>query len=214
MNLTGEQSLPLARERVWTALMDPETLKAAIPGCESVVDQGDGSYKAVVVAAIGPVKARFSGKLRFQDVQAPARYTLDFEGDGGVAGFAKGSAEVELAELSEQSTNLTYKAQAKIGGRLAQIGSRLIDATAARMATQFFDRLTQRLTAPAEPRAEAPTGAQAGATPAVAPVAAREAAEQAPAGGGRAMVTVQMPAWAWAFTVTVIALLAAYLATR
>ncbi len=213
MNLTGEQSLPLARERVWTALMDPETLKAAIPGCESVVDQGDGSYKAVVVAAIGPVRARFSGKLKFQDVQAPTRYTLDFEGDGGVAGFAKGSAEVELAEVSDQSTNLTYKAQARIGGRLAQIGSRLIDATAARMTAQFFDRLTQRLTAPVAPRDAAQSDAQAQAEPVVAR-AVPEAADKVRAGNGRAMVSVQMPAWTWAFTVMVIALLAAYLATR
>jgi uncharacterized protein len=104
MELTGERLLPVARERVWAALLDSETLRAAIPGCESVTHEGDGRYLVSVLAAVGPVKARFKGRLQQQDLQPPQRYTLSFEGDGGVAGFARGSAEVELTEADDSST--------------------------------------------------------------------------------------------------------------
>lgn len=214
MELTGERLLPVARERVWAALLDHETLRAAIPGCESVTADGDGRYIVSVLAAVGPVKARFKGRLQQQDLQPPQRYTLSFEGDGGVAGFARGSAEVELIEVEASSTRLTYRAQAQIGGRLAQIGSRLVDATAARMSAQFFERLTSVITAPPPAQAAPALPIGYGEPPAM-PIHANPAPVAAPAhadswGGS---VNVSMPAWTWAFTVAA-ALVAGWLATR
>lgn len=217
MELTGEQRLPVARERVWAALLDTETLRAAIPGCEAVTHEGDGRYSVSVVAAVGPVKARFKGRLQQQDLQPPRRYTLSFDGDGGMAGFAKGSADVELTEADGDSTVLAYRAQAQIGGRLAQIGSRLVDATAARMSQQFFERLTAVITAPpplAAPQEE--EAAARGAAVAPRPVAPAPAAAgtAVPAAGWSGSVTISMPGWAWAFTVAAAALLAGWLAAH
>jgi len=216
MELTGEQHLPVARERVWAALLDTETLRAAIPGCEAVVHEGEGRYSVSVVAAVGPVKARFKGRLQQQDLQPPQRYTLSFEGDGGMAGFAKGSAEVELSEAEGAAhTVLVYRAQAQIGGRLAQIGSRLVDATAARMSQQFFDRLTHVITTPAAARDEAaqvPLLAT-GQPPAPVPVAGAAAPGVAPDVGWSGAVTVTMPGWAWAFTLAA-AVVATWIATH
>lgn len=216
MELNGEQSIPMPRERVWAALMDPEILRAAIPGCESVTDEGQGVYTLVVVAAIGPVKARFKGQLQQQDLKAPERYTMSFEGNGGMAGFARGSAEVELQATSKTETRLVYRTQADIGGRLAQIGSRLVDAAAAHMSKQFFERLVQVMNAPkatAPAHAAPPVAVPVSASSAMA-VAATPVAVAPMATGLGAVVTLQMPAWTWAFTVTVVALLSAYLATH
>jgi hypothetical protein len=217
MGLTGQQLLPLPRDKVWSALFDPEILRAAIPGCEFVTDEGNGLYSVGVLAALGPVRARFKGRMQQQDLVPPHRYTLSFEGDAGMAGFAKGSAEVELLEEGEarEHTRLNYRAQAQIGGRLAQIGSRLVDATAAKMAAQFFERLTQVI---AEPKVTAaPADVAAACMPGTAgPVAqpARGPALLPVAQPTRGVVTIQMPAWTWAFTITVIALLSAWLATH
>ncbi|QDL37369.1 CoxG family protein [Rhodoferax sediminis] len=209
MELTGHQLLPIPRDRVWSALLDPETLRAAIPGCEFVTDEGNGLYTVGVLAAVGPVKARFKGRMQQQDVQPPNRYTLSFEGDGGIAGFAKGSAEVELLEEGEgrDNTRLNYRAQAQIGGRLAQIGSRLVDATAAKMSAQFFDRLTQVITAPAGAPEAALAEAQVVARPAA--VGVPVAVQAAPG-----TVTIQMPAWAWAFTLAALVALIGWLAVN
>lgn len=219
MELTGQQHLPISRDRVWAGLMDPATLKAAIPGCETIADEGNGRYAIGMLAAVGPVKARFKGRLQQQDVQAPQRYILSFEGDGGIAGFAKGSAEVDLREdgVAREHTVLSYRAQAQIGGRLAQIGSRLIDATAAKMSAQFFDRLTQVIQTGAVAGA-ADAAPIAPATPVTTAAGARGEVAQVPshlaptADNVREVVTIQMPAWTWAFTVAVIGLLAAWLA--
>lgn len=219
MELNGAQVIPQSRERVWAALMSPAILQAAIPGCEAIEDQGQGVFAVTVMAAVGPVKARFKGRLQQLDLQAPTRYTLSFEGNGGMAGFAKGSAEVDLEAISESETKLVYRTQAEIGGRLAQIGSRLVDAAAAHMSKQFFERLVQAMQAPAPQAAVAAPVAAAGATPVAAPIpTATPVAVAAPvAVGGSGLgsvVSVQMPAWTWAFTVSVIALLAAYLGTH
>ncbi|MGE0315414.1 MAG: CoxG family protein [Lautropia sp.] len=231
MELTGQQLLPLPRDRVWSALLDPVTLRAAIPGCEFVTDEGEGVFAVGVLAAVGPVKARFKGRMRQQDLQPPQRYTLSFEGDGGMAGFAKGSAEVELTEEGDDraQTRLTYRAQAQIGGRLAQIGARLVDATAARMSTQFFERLTQTIVAPAgasavsgEPRvAAAATDAAATRQGAASmPASASVSASALPAGApavphpAHGVVTLQMPAWTWVITVVALAGLVGWLAAR
>ena len=219
MELTGQQLLPLPRDKVWSALLDPETLRAAIPGCEFVTDEGNGLYSVGVMAAVGPVKARFKGRMQQQDLMPPHRYTLSFEGNGGMAGFAKGSAEVELLEEGDarEQTRLNYRAQAQIGGRLAQIGSRLVDATAAKMSSQFFERLTQVIAAPevaAPPADGAAAGVPATAAPVTQPARARAGAELPVVHPARGVVTIQMPAWTWAFTITVIALLSAWLATH
>lgn len=228
MELTGTHLLPAPRDRVWSALLDPDTLRAAIPGCESVTTDGDGVYRVVVVAAVGPVRARFQGRVRQHDLQPPQRCTLAFEGDGGVAGVARGSAEVDLDEPADAAghTRLVYRAQAQVGGRLAQIGSRLVDATAARMSAQFFERFVRVITTPpadattiADGSAAATGTATAGpdataagaALPAAAGAAARPAATPVATDG---RVTVQMPAWAWVATVAAFVLLVAWLAAR
>lgn len=211
MELKGEQRIPMTRERVWSGLMDPQILKAAIPGCESVTDEGMGQMHVVMVAAIGPVKARFKGQLQMRDLQTPERYTLSFEGHGGMAGFARGQAEVVLHPEAD-GTRMVYQAQADIGGRLAQIGSRLVDAAAAHMSAQFFERLVQAMQAPAPSPAMAfPMEAVAAGAAAPAPLAPAPTAARAPE---TAMVTLQMPAWTWSFTIAVVALAVAYVVTR
>lgn len=139
MEMTGEQLIPLPQQRVWEALNDPAILKACITGCESIEKISDTEYKVAMTAAIGPVKAKFNGKLLLADLNPPHSYAIAFEGSGGAAGFGKGAAQVSL--LPEGSgTRLTYKATASVGGKLAQIGSRLIDGVARKMADDFFAR--------------------------------------------------------------------------
>lgn len=137
MEMTGEQFIPLPQQRVWEALNDPEILKACIPGCESIEKISDAEYKVAMTAAIGPVKAKFNGKLLLTDLNPPHSYSIAFEGSGGAAGFGKGSAQVSLLPESG-GTRLTYKATASVGGKLAQIGSRLIDGVAKKMSGDFF----------------------------------------------------------------------------
>jgi uncharacterized protein len=139
MEMTGERRIPAPRQVVWERLNDPETLKACIPGCESVEKTGDNEFTAKVKAKVGPVRAKFSGKVTMTDLDPPAGYTITGEGTGGVAGFAKGSAKVSLEEDGAE-TILRYGVQAQVGGKLAQIGSRLIDATARKLAEEFFGR--------------------------------------------------------------------------
>lgn len=157
MDMTGEQLIPLPRQRVWEALNDPETLKACIPGCESIDRVSDTEYKIAMTAAIGPVKAKFSGKLQLSDLNPPESYTIAFEGSGGAAGFGKGGAKVVLAAEGE-STRLVYAANATVGGKLAQIGSRLIDGVAKKMAEDFFAKFNQ-VVAPAPAVAATPQAA-------------------------------------------------------
>jgi carbon monoxide dehydrogenase subunit G len=137
MELRGERRLPVPREEAWRALNDPERLRAAIPGCEAIERTGDDAYRVVVVAALGPVRAKFNGNLRLEDVMPPERYTLRFEGQGGAAGFAKGSAQVTLADEGA-ATLLSYAVNAQIGGRIAQVGQRLVDSAALKLADDFF----------------------------------------------------------------------------
>lgn len=159
MELKGEENIPLDQGRVWAGLNDPEVLKASIPGCESLEVTSDG-FRIMMLAAVGPVRARFNGKLSLTDVSPPHSYTLVFEGTGGVAGFGKGRAEVQLQTVDE-GTRLTYTAKAQVGGKIAQVGSRLIDVVAARMAAEFFARFKERLT-PASPAALSAASAEQG----------------------------------------------------
>ncbi|HYM32404.1 MAG TPA: carbon monoxide dehydrogenase subunit G [Candidatus Cybelea sp.] len=137
MDMSGEQTIPAPRETVWAALNDPEILKQAIPGCESVEKLSDTQFVASVVARVGPVKASFKGKVTLSDIDPPNGYTIEGEGQGGVAGFGKGGAKVALQDV-DGGTLLRYTAHASVGGKLAQIGSRLVDSAARKMADDFF----------------------------------------------------------------------------
>ena len=139
MDMTGEIRLPAPREAVWRALNDPEILKRSIPGCEEIQKLSDSEMTARVSAKVGPVSAKFTGKVTLSDLDPPNGYTISGEGQGGVAGFAKGGAQVSLRD-DTGGTMLAYKVHAQVGGKLAQIGSRLIDATARKMADEFFTR--------------------------------------------------------------------------
>ncbi len=152
MELKGERRLPVDRETAWRALNDPERLRAAIPGCEAIERTGDNEYRVAMVAALGPVRAKFRGRLRLADVVMPERYTLRFEGEGGPAGFAKGSAQVTLADEGT-STLVGYTVAAQVGGKIAQIGNRLIDSAALKMADDFFAAFERQLTPPGAARA-------------------------------------------------------------
>jgi carbon monoxide dehydrogenase subunit G len=153
MDMTGEYRIPASREKVWQALNDPQTLKASLPGCESLEKISDKEFAATVVAKVGPVKAKFNGNVTLSNLNPPESYTISGEGKGGAAGFAKGGADVRLAEEGE-ATVLTYTAKADVGGKLAQLGSRLIDGTAKKMADEFFGNFSQQV-APAAPEAAA-----------------------------------------------------------
>src|SRR3954447_1767919 len=147
MELNGERTIPASIDATWAALNDPETLKACIAGCESLERVGDDGFVAVVAMKIGPVSARFKGNLKLTNVQPPTSYTINFDGQGGVAGFGKGSADVALAAIDPGTTRLSYRARATVGGKMAQIGSRLIDATAAKITDDFFKAFEAQLQA-------------------------------------------------------------------
>ncbi len=150
MDMTGERRIPAPRQTVWNALNDPEVLKASIPGCESLEKLSDTAMKARASVKIGPISARFAGNVELSDIDAPNGYTISGEGQGGVAGFAKGGAKVKLADDSG-GTVLTYEVHAQVGGKIAQLGARLIDASAKQMADAFFDRFSAQLAPPAAP---------------------------------------------------------------
>jgi carbon monoxide dehydrogenase subunit G len=141
MEMNQTQRLPVPQQVAWEALNDIALLKQCIPGCESIEPDGDNAYLLALTAAVGPVKARFKGRMALQDIQAPDSYTIQFDGQGGAAGFGKGSAQVSLAPEGDE-TLLTYTVHAQVGGKIAQIGSRLVDAAARKMADTFFARFT------------------------------------------------------------------------
>jgi carbon monoxide dehydrogenase subunit G len=142
MTMTGEVQLPAPREDVWAKLNDPEVLKVCIPGCETLEKLSENEFQAVATNKIGPVKARFKGKVRFSDIDPPNGYRISGEGDGGVAGFAKGGATVAL-QPKDGGTLLTYNVDAQIGGKLAQLGQRLVNGAAKKMADQFFAKFAE-----------------------------------------------------------------------
>jgi uncharacterized protein len=181
MDMTGEYKIAAPRTRVWAALNDPEILRQAIPGCEEVKKLSDTELEASARAKIGPVSARFTGKVMLSDLNPPTGYTLTGEGSGGAAGFAKGEAKVTLTEDGE-ATILRYTVKAIIGGKLAQLGQRLVDGAAKKMADEFFEKFSDlaggriEMPAPATPEARAP------------------GAPKVPGGGFGAMFT-EPPAW-------------------
>lgn len=160
MQMTGEYRIAAPRQAVWDALNDPEILKQCIPGCEELNKTDDGGFEAKVTAKVGPVKAKFGGKVDLSDIDPPNGYTISGQGTGGAAGFAKGGAKVVLAEDGGE-TVLSYTVDASVGGKLAQIGSRLIDATAKKMAGDFFSTFAELVGAGAPAGAEAEPAAPA-----------------------------------------------------
>ncbi len=200
MKFTGIQTIAATRQKVWDALNDPDILKKSLPGCESVARTSDSEFKVIMAAAIGPLRARFNGVLKMSDVRAPEFCTMFFEGQGGAVGFGKGSSCVKLSE-SHGQTELAYTADAQVGGKLAQVGSRLIDSVARKMADDFFKAFKAQV-------AEATTALEDAATAAVATAVVKDPAAQesrpaiagrpldAMAGGRGAPVSVAIPAGA------------------
>lgn len=148
MEMTGEQLIPLTQAETWRALNDTAVLKDCIPGCETIEQISETEYQLTMTAKVGPVSAKFKGLMTLSDMAPPHSYTLLFEGQGGVAGFARGQASVQLAPEAE-GTRLGYVVKAMIGGKLAQVGARLIDGVAKKIAEQFFSEFNKRV---AEPR--------------------------------------------------------------
>jgi carbon monoxide dehydrogenase subunit G len=144
MEMKGEQLIAASQADTWAALNDPEILKACIPGCESIERVTDSEYAVQMTARIGPVAAKFKGKLTLSDLKPPQSYSIAFEGQGGVAGFGKGGAQVQLAPEGE-ATRLSYQVKASVGGKLAQIGSRLVDAAARKLANDFFTAFNEKV---------------------------------------------------------------------
>lgn len=162
MELIGEQIINASRVQVWNAINDPDILQRCVPGCESIKAVSDTQREATVMLKMGPVRARFSGQILMSDIQEPSRCRLTFEGTGGAAGFAKGNSAVELLEEGAQ-TRLRYTVSASVGGKLGQIGGRLIDSAARKLADEFFTALDAALSQDAG-RAPTPSAgaAQAG----------------------------------------------------
>lgn len=196
MEMAGERRIAAPAQRVWEALNDPEVLRACIPGCQALEKEGDDRFTAVAEVKIGPIGARFKGAVSLSDIDPPRGYTISGQGNGGVAGNAKGTAKVRLAP-DGAGTVLSYTVEAQVGGRMAQLGGPLIDATARQMAGKFFDRFGEIVGGEA---AAAPAAAEA-AAPAAAP---RTAAAPRSAGG--------FP-WAWALAIG-LAILAGFLLGR
>ncbi len=182
MDMTGEYKIAATRERVWAALNDPQTLRQAIPGCEELNKLSDTELEATAKAKIGPVSARFKGKVTLSELNPPESYTLTGEGTGGAAGFVKGEAKVALTSEGD-ATILRYAVKATIGGKLAQLGQRLVDGAAKKMADEFFDKFSELAGGKVAPPAAA---AQAKVEPAKAPV---------PANDNRTRGPLEPPAW-------------------
>ncbi len=176
MELNGQQRIAATRQKVWDALNDPRVLKACIPGCESLTQDGDNAFEAIVQAKVGPVRAKFSGRVELSDIRPPESYRISGEGKAGPAGVAKGSADVSLVEDGD-GTVLNYVVKADVGGKLAQIGSRLVQSTANKYAAEFFARFGDIVTGAVPIEALAAEGAPP--PRAVAPMAQPAAADDA-----------------------------------
>ena len=181
MDMSGSIRISAPRATVWAALNDPEILKACIPGCESLDMTSPTEMNAAVTAKIGPVKAKFKGEVTLENINAPESYTITGEGKGGVAGFAKGSAEVKLTEDGAE-TQLDYHAKAQVGGKLAQLGSRLIDSTAKKMADEFFGNFKDKVAGDSSGELETALAASDDLDPGLAEEAKAIAIEDTPQG--------------------------------
>jgi carbon monoxide dehydrogenase subunit G len=148
MEMMGERVVPAPTDRVWQALNDPVAIKSCIAGCESIEPSGDNAFRVILAAKVGPISARFSGTMRMADMEAPRACTLRFEGTGGAAGFVRGEARVTLSPRDRSATTLSYVANAQVGGKLAQIGSRLIDGAAHKLTDDFFAEFVEMFSVP------------------------------------------------------------------
>lgn len=198
MDMTGEFRIPAPRDAVWRALNDPEVLKQCIPGCETVEKTSETEFVAKVTAAVGPVKAKFGGKVTLSDIDPPNGYTISGDGQGGAAGFAKGGAKVSLVE-DAGGTLLRYQVSAQVGGKLAQVGSRLIDGVSKKMAEEFFNRFAAQVAEqnPAPEQATLPAHQQENAP----------AQQQENRGAQQAQNEPQktgLPGWAWIAGIVVV----------
>lgn len=214
MEIKGDYVIEADQQTVWDALNDPDVLAQVIPGCESIIQESDTELDATVTAKVGPVKAKFKGRVTLSEVQPPESYVLTGEGKGGAAGFAKGSAHVQLEPIDDQSTQLRYTVTANVGGKLAQIGQRYIDSTATKFADDFFSKFSDLAKAraagdaiPAPETAETPNESsaepvlEAGAPVAEvasspAPASAPDAAPQSAPGG--------LSPWVWIAGLTIV----------
>ena len=204
MDMTGEFRIPAPRETVWKALNDPEILKRSIAGCEELEKTSDTEFTAKVTAKVGPVKARFAGKVTLSDLDPPNGYTITGEGQGGAAGFAKGGAKVQL-EPDGDGTLLKYTVNAAIGGKLAQIGARLIDGAARKMADEFFASFAANVASPPPAAAEAGTAATSPAAAETVTVPSPRPAEAPPAQVPPA--TEGIRPWIWVGGLIIIAII-------
>ncbi|AUC55594.1 carbon monoxide dehydrogenase [Sagittula sp. P11] len=161
MQMSDSRTIKAPREVVWEAILNPEVLKACVPGCTEMSGSAEEGFEATVVQKVGPVKATFKGQVNLEDMDAPNTVKLVGEGKGGAAGFAKGSAVVRLEE-AEDGTLLTYDVDASVGGKLAQLGSRIIDGFAKKMADQFFSNFQEAVEGPSDPDAAPETEADDG----------------------------------------------------
>ncbi len=216
MELTGEQLIPAPRQAVWDAINDPEILRQCITGCESVTKTSDTDFEAAVLVKVGPVKARFKGKVTLGDLDPPSSCTISGEAQGGVAaGFGKGSAKVQLVDADNGATRLSYAVNAQVGGKLAQIGARLIDGVAAKMAEDFFVKFNQIVGGPG-----AAEVVDVSATAADEPIAASAAlaalpkTEPSAAAQPQTPVTGGIPSWLWITGLIVIVCAATVLILR
>jgi hypothetical protein len=201
MEMTGEYRIPAPKAKVWAALNDPEILKQSIPGCESIEKISDTEMTAKVRAKVGPVSAAFAGAVKLSDLDPPNGYTISGEGKGGAAGFAKGGAKVQLKD-DGAGTLLVYQVDAQVGGKLAQIGSRLIDGTARKLSEEFFTNFARIVGGPPEEAAPQP-GVEAAAPAATVPTTGGT-----PAGGDRKGLSTWM--WVGGLIVTIVVLLAIF----
>jgi uncharacterized protein len=183
MKMSGENQIPASREEVWAALNDPVALKESIPGAQEVEKVGDDEFTATVQAKVGPVRATFKGKIKLTDMDPPNGYTITGEGSGGAAGFAKGGAKVALRDGEAGGTVLAYDVDAAVGGKLAQIGQRLIQGTARKMADEFFSNFAARFDGGAEDGAGSPAPSSVGAAAAPATVETVAAVPATPPAG-------------------------------
>lgn len=203
MKMTGEQHIAAPRQRVWEALNDPEILRQSIPGCQSLDKEADDRLAAVAEVKIGPIGARFKGNVTLSDLDAPNGYTIAGQGNGGIAGSAKGSAKVRLSDAPGGGTTVFYDVDAEVGGRMAQLGGPIIDATAKQLAAKFFTKFGEVVSGDAAP-VEAVTASAVPAT--AAPVANVAAVSGASAGA---------PGFPWAWAVAIaVAVLGGFLLGR
>lgn len=199
MEMQASRTLAVSQQQAWEALNDPEVLKLCIPGCDKVEPTADNQYGVAMALKIGPVSAKFAGKITLSDIVPPESYTIAFDGSGGVAGFGKGNAKVRLDPLpvdaaGQDSCELHYTVHATVGGKIAQLGQRLIDGAAKSMAEDFFKRFDnemQRRFPRVGPEPAPEPGSAAGVAPTDSTVAMASAADSSLSGGG-------VPVWVWA----------------